>query len=329
MKPVDVLGDLLRGVRSNGAVLGETVLSAPWSLRFADGADLTLCVMTRGSGWLVPASGEPRRLRAGDIAVVRGPEPFLFADGPAPRVAPTDVRCLDPAACDAVRPEICAGDGATALAVGVYRNDRDTGHRLLGALPPALVVPGTCDDSLLRLISAEITEDRAGQTVVLDRLLDWLLVCTLRAWFDGPDAAPPAWYRALADPVVGPALRAMHEDPARPWTTAALAAHTSVSRAALGKRFTALVGEPPLTYLTSWRMALAAELLADDAVTLAAVARRVGYASEFAFSAAFKRVRGISPSQHRRLSRGGERTAKPAPAGAARAPSLVALHPSG
>ncbi|NYI96222.1 AraC-like DNA-binding protein [Streptomonospora nanhaiensis] len=134
---------------------------------------------------------------------------------------------------------------------------------------------------------------------MLDRLLDWLLVCTLRDWFDLPEARPPAWYRALTDEAVGPALRAMHAAPARPWTTAELAAEAGVSRTTFAKRFRELMGEAPAAYLTEWRMDLAADLLADPQVTVAAVARRVGYADPFGFSAAFKRVRGVSPSSYR------------------------------
>jgi AraC-like DNA-binding protein len=92
----------------------------------------------------------------------------------------------------------------------------------------------------------------------------------------------------------------LHDDPARPWTVAALAAAVGVSRAALARRFTTLVGEPPMVYLTGWRLALAADLLREPDATVAAVARRVGYGSPFALSAAFKRVRGVSPQQHRR-----------------------------
>jgi AraC-like DNA-binding protein len=104
--------------------------------------------------------------------------------------------------------------------------------------------------------------------------------------------------RAHGDPVVGPALRMLHADPAHPWTVAALATRTGVSRAALARRFTDLVGEPPMTYLTCLRLDLAADLLREPDATLGAVARRVGYGSAFALSAAFKRERGTSPREH-------------------------------
>ena len=151
------------------------------------------------------------------------------------------------------------------------------------------------DSPLVPLLGAEIGRDSPGQEAVLDRLLDLLLIAVLRAWFARPDAAAPGWYRANADPVVGPALRLLHHEPARPWTVAALAAETGVSRAALARRFTELVGEPPMAFLTGWRLALAADLLRDPDATLGAVARQVGYGSPYALSTAFKRVRGVSP----------------------------------
>ena len=99
--------------------------------------------------------------------------------------------------------------------------------------------------------------------------------------------------------MVGRALRILHRDPAQPWTVAKLAAETGVSRAALARRFTELVGEPPMAYLAGWRLALAADLLREPDATVGSVARQVGYGSPFALSAAFKREHGVSPQQYR------------------------------
>jgi AraC-like DNA-binding protein len=149
------------------------------------------------------------------------------------------------------------------------------------------------------LLAEEIARDEPGQTAVLDRLLDLLLIATLRTWFAGQETRTPAWYRAHGDPVVGRALRSLHHEPARAWTVASLAADAGVSRAALARRFTDLVGEPPMTYLAGWRLDLAADLLRHSDDTIGAIARRVGYGSAFALSAAFKRARGISPRGYR------------------------------
>ena len=134
------------------------------------------------------------------------------------------------------------------------------------------------------------------------RQLDLLLITLLRTWFDRPSSEPPAWYAAQADPVVGPAIRLLQHHPDHAWTVASLATRAGVSRAAFARRFTELVGEPPMAFLTGWRIALAADLLLEPDATIAAVARQVGYASPYALSTAFKRVRGVSPREHRAMS---------------------------
>ncbi|WP_328905214.1 AraC family transcriptional regulator [Streptomyces sp. NBC_00234] len=304
---MDVFDELLRGVRGKGAVFGRSVLWPPWSLRFTDGAYLTLCVPLRGAGWIVPEGGAPQRVGLGEAAIVRGPAPFVFTDDPEPGTgdgtgagaAVRDVRWLTATGGDqAPADEIT---GPTVLLAAAYDVQAEAPQRLLRVLPPALVVPDGDDCAPMRdYLEAQITGARPGRQIVLDRLLDWLLVCTLRDWFDRPEAEPPKWYQALGDEVAGPALRAMHEDPAHPWTTAELASRAGVSRTTLAKRFTELVGEGPVAYLTEWRMTLAADLLSRPELTVASVARRVGYADAFGFSAAFKRLRGESPSAYRR-----------------------------
>jgi AraC-like DNA-binding protein len=177
-------------------------------------------------------------------------------------------------------------------------------RRLLEALPDVLrVEAGGTGDAVLDHLAAEVAIDVPGQQVVLDRLLDWLMVCTLREWFDRPGGEPPAWWAAQRDPVVGDALRLIHSDPAAPWTVSTLADQARVSRSTLAKRFHDLVGEPPKSYLTRWRMTIAADLLVEqNAATVEEIARTVGYSDPFGFSAAFKRVRGINPSEYRRVA---------------------------
>jgi AraC-like DNA-binding protein len=191
-------------------------------------------------------------------------------------------------------------DGPVMLLTGTYQMHGEIGRNLLAALPAVLVLSdGGPAHPLVSLLSCEIGKDEPGQEAVLDRLLDLLLIAVLRHWFARPEAAAPGWYRAYGDRVVGRALRMLHDDPARHWTVASLAAAAGVSRAALARRFTDLVGEPPMAYLTRWRLALAADLLRETDATLQAVARQVGYGSAFALSTAFKRVRGVSPRDHR------------------------------
>lgn len=304
---MDAFGDLLRGVRADGASFGGSRLTAPWALRFVDGPPLTLVTALQGGGWIVPTGAVPRRLEHADTAIVRGPEPFVFTDDPRHALRADlrrDVRWsggeLRGGAWGSATPDTRTGDAGTTVVAAAYRTRGEVERRLLASLPPLLVQPDVCEgDATLDLLAAEVAEERPGREVVVDRFLDWLLVCTLRTWFDGPEAAAPGWYRALGDPVVGPALRAFHDDPAHPWSLEELARVAGVARATLVKRFTPLVGEPPMAYVTGWRMSLAADLLAAPGTTLDTIARRIGYADAFSFSAAFKRVRGVSPSAYR------------------------------
>ncbi|MEV4559792.1 AraC family transcriptional regulator [Kitasatospora sp. NPDC049285] len=307
---MDALAALLTGPRAQGAFLLRSVFDPPWSVRIADRAPLTLLTMVRGDGWIVPDDTPPVPLRTGDLAIVRGPEPYTVADRPdtAPLVVvhPGQVSTTPDGEgmCETldqgVRTWGSAPDASTVLISGTYQLHGEVSGRLLRALPQVLRLPAAeWDSPLVPLLEAEIGHDRPGQEVVLDRLLDLLLISALRGHFARDAAHAPVWYRAHGDPVVGPALSLLHADPARAWTVHGLAAEVGVSRAALARRFTDLVGEPPMSYLTDWRLAHAADLLTEPDATLDAVARRVGYGSGFALSAAFKRVRGISPHHHR------------------------------
>ncbi|MFD5228801.1 AraC family transcriptional regulator [Streptomyces qaidamensis] len=307
---MDALAGLLEGPRARGAFMIRACFDPPWAVRVEDRAPLTVMLVVRGEAWIVPDRGEQTRLEAGDLAIARGPDPYTCADDPgtAPQavILPhqecryPDGRPLNGSMDLGVRTWGDRLDGGTVMLIGTYPMRGEVGGRLLDALPPLLSLPSDVwDCPLTPYVAEEIVRDEPGQEVVLDRLLDLLVIAALRAWFARPEAEAPAWYRALADPVVGGVLRLLQDDPAHPWTVASLAAKAGVSRAALARRFTALVGEPPMTYLTGWRLALAADRLRDSADTLDAVARRVGYGSAFALSTAFKRVYGVSPVEYR------------------------------
>lgn len=308
---MDVFGDLFRGVRAQGSLFGSSVLTPPWALHFVDGAPLTLCTVLNGEGWIRPEHGPPEPLRSYETVVVKGPSTFTFVDDldtDAPPVACGE-HCATPEQ-GGTRHRLGwsddggAGSGATTLITGAYPVRGEISRRLLDTLPVVLrVEAGGTGDAVLDHLAAEVAVDVPGQQVVLDRLLDWMLVCTLREWFDRPGGDPPAWWAAQRDPVVGDAMRLMHADPAAPWTVSLLADRTGVSRATLAKRFSDLVGEPPLTYLTRWRMAMAADLLVQQrSASVAEIAGAVGYSDPFGFSAAFKRVRGVNPSEYRRTA---------------------------
>ncbi|HEV2779424.1 MAG TPA: AraC family transcriptional regulator [Actinophytocola sp.] len=313
---MDVLESLLDGPRARGAFLLRSVMDPPWSLRIRDESPLTVVAMVRGWAWLLPDEGAPHRLAAGDVAVVRGPDHYTMADDPA--TAPTVVispgqvctRVSDGAHLAeewdlGVRTWGADPDGATVMLTGTYEHAGEISRPLLSALPGVITLTAAdWDTPLVSLLAEEIVRDHPGQRAVLDRLLDVLLITALRTWFGKQRDRAPAWYRAQGDPVVGKALQLLQNAPAHPWTVAKLAAEAGVSRAALARRFTELIGEPPMSYLTNWRLALAADLLCQPDVTIGAVARQVGYSTAFALSAAFKRERGISPQQHRQLATG-------------------------
>ena len=314
---MDVLGDLLDGVRAHTAAFCQVVLERPWALRIADRAPLALASTLSGHAWIVPDDGEPTLISAGDVAVIQGPEPYTVADHPdtppslvvhaGNRVMTVDghdvtatlrlskhTKALGPGT-GLSTPGACA-----VLASGTYQVTGDVSRRLLAALPDVVLVPREDVRSpVMDLLAAEVSRDEPGQQVVLDRLLDLALIVALRAWFARPEADAPGWYRAHGDPLVGPALRTIHDDPTQQWTVATLAATAGSSRAAFARRFTSLVGQPPMTYLTHWRLDLAADLLRNTDATVSSIARQVGYANAFALTVAFKRVRGVTPRQHR------------------------------
>jgi AraC-like DNA-binding protein len=174
--------------------------------------------------------------------------------------------------------------------------------------PPVLHLPAETAGAdspvqvTVRLLTAELDGRAAGSRAVVDRLIDALFVQVVRAWLqrDERDAnAGASWLRALRDPDIAGVLALLHDQPARPWTIGELARGTNMSRATLARRFTDRVGEPPMAYLTRWRMDLAAQRLRDTADAVAVIAKSVGYTSEHAFSRAFTRARGQPPGRYR------------------------------
>ncbi|MDI2125482.1 AraC family transcriptional regulator [Yinghuangia seranimata] len=326
---MDVLSDLLHRARATNPLIRQLVQRPPWSMTFADPPPLT-AVTALGGPACVRLGGSPDpgpnpdsdsavdpvhvALAPGDIVLITGPGPHTVSDAPS---TPTQFvirggrKYLADANSEAVYGQEALaprtyGDGlpgATTVLRAAYELRGGAGDRLLDLLPPLAVVPaGPRTRAALDLLAAEVAREEPGQDAVLHQMLDLLLVLALRAWCARP-GADPSWYRALAAPAVGDALRLLHEEPARAWTVAGLAAETGLSRAAFAARFTRLVGEPPLAYLTAHRMTLAADLLRDTDTTVAAVARAVGYHDAFAFSTAFKRARGATPSEWRRQAR--------------------------
>jgi len=306
---VDAVVGLLDGVRARGAFVLRMMMDPPWSMSIRDEAPLTLICQTHGSAAIVGESSGTVRLGPGDVALTRGTEQYVFADDPA--TAPMVVihpgqRCTTLSGED-LRFEMSLGvrtwgnspSGATRSVICAYEGRSEVSARLLEALPTLLVLRADeWQTPLVDLLAAEAGHDGPGQEAYLDRLLDLLLIAVLRTWFDRGENAP-AWWHAEHDPVIGPALKLIYNNPAHPWTVANLAAAVGCSRAVFAGRFTEQVGEPPIAFLTNWRLAVAADLLRSSQATIAAVARQVGYGTPFALSSAYKRAYGVSPNTYR------------------------------
>ena len=310
---MDAIAGLLDGPRARRAFLLRCTMDPPWALHVRDEAPLSLVAMLRGSACFVIDGNEPVWLDRGDVAILLGPDHYLFADDPSTpqAIIHPDQRCTTPDGRDipqmrsfGVRRWGNTPDGATEILTGTYNFEGEVSRRLLDALPPKLVLrSGEWQTPVLPLLAAEMLRDEAGQDAVLDRLLDLLLIDAVRTYLARAEQAAPGWYRARRDPVVAQAVWLLQESPAEAWTVGALAIQTRVSRATLARRFAEVVGQPPMEFLTQWRLTLAADLLLDPQETVASVARTVGYSSPYALSAAFKRVRGLSPHQHRTAQR--------------------------
>jgi AraC-like DNA-binding protein len=306
---VDAVVGLLDGVRARGAFVLRMMMDPPWSMSIKDEAPLTLICQTHGRSAIVGESSGTVWLGPGDVALTRGTEHYVFADDPATKpmvVIHPGQRCTTLSG-DDLRFEMSLGvrtwgnspSGATRSVICAYEGHSEVSTRLLDALPSVLVLRADeWDTPLVHLLAAEAGHEGPGQEAYLDRLLDLLLIAVVRTWFDRDENAP-TWWHAEQDPVVGPALKLIYNKPDHPWTVANLAAAVGSSRAVFASRFTEQVGEPPIAFLTNWRLALAADLLRTSQATIAAVARQVGYSTPFALSSAFKRAYGVSPNSYR------------------------------
>lgn len=300
---MDVLTDVLAALRTGPTLCVRTRAHAPWGLRFGGNQGFGFHVILRGSCWLTQADGPPRTLQPGDVVLLADGDEHALTDAPAtPAVA---FRLDGVRHASRIGHEHLAGPAAgeeTVLLSGAYRMEPRRPHPLLATLPALVHLPNRRRHGLhtaVELLATEVEEQQPGAEAIISSLVDALLIYILRAWHQDH---PTGWSRALADPAIGSSLHRMHQDPARSWTVEQLGAAAGLSRATFTRRFTALVGEPPLTYLTRWRLTAAARILRQQDVPLSAVARQVGYTSEFAFAKAFKREYGLAPGNYRRAT---------------------------
>jgi AraC-like DNA-binding protein len=311
---MDVLTEALGSMRTRHPSAVRTNGSAPWGLRMPRVMGAGFHVVLHGTCWLIPLEDsatplkpialKPISLGPGDVVFLRDGRGHILADDFASPI--TEVSAERPSPGTPIGSISLGGDGPrTSLLCGNYHLDQGRAHPLVRQLPEIVHLPARPGrypelTAAVRLLGSELENPRIGSDGIVPALIDSLLLYILRAWMDDQPAATAAgWAAALRDPGIAPALAAIHSDPAAGWTVESLAMRAGLSRAAFARRFATLVGEPPLAYLTRWRMTTAAKLLRESDVPLSTVAARTGYGSEFAFAKAFKREYGLPPGGYR------------------------------
>ena len=304
----DALGDSLHMLHLTGALYCRADASAPWGVELpALPGYLTLPVVLSGE-CILEVGSERYPLAAGSAALLtRGQvHRMLSADG----VESTPLFDI-PAEQVSDRYERMSFGGTgdrTRIAYSALRTDNVLTRRLVAELPDVIVVDAWDDDeagafaAVLQLLAREATSVRAGGETIMTRLADVLVVQVIRWWLQNGQVPETGWLAALGDRHIGRALANMHRDAARPWTIAELADGANLSRSSFAERFTSLVGTPPMSYLTAWRLEQARSELVRTDQPIASVSARVGYSSEAAFSRAFKRHHGLTPGEARRVS---------------------------
>lgn len=305
----DPLGEALHFLRMSGTFYARSEFTAPWGLAIpAFHNSMVFHVVTEGQCWVEAQDADPHLLQAGDLALLPHGQGHVLVSDPGATIA--DLFALPRVEVSDRYERLRHGGGgaATSLICAVVRFDHPAARQLLARLPRIIRVEEWRSpqfewlQSTLRLMAAEARELRPGGETVVTRLADILVIQTIRAWIEKDPAARTGWLGALRDPQIGRALALLHREPARAWTVASLASEAAMSRSAFAARFTALVGEPAMRYVTRWRMHVALERLKESDTSLADVADRLGYQSEAAFSRAFKRVVGISPGAARQAA---------------------------
>jgi AraC-like DNA-binding protein len=303
VQQADPLEDVLALVGTTSRIYVGLIAGGEWALAFDPPPAVKFNAVRRGRCQLtVDGVAEPIPLAEGDCFLLTQPRAFTLASGPG--VAPVPASPLFAAAPDGIAH---AGTGDDVLLIGGRFGFGERAQELLlDALPPVIHVPGATAEAAtvrwaLAQIDAELRDRPLAATLVTEHLALVMLIHLLRLHLatTGPGAAS-GWLAGLADPVVAPALRAMHARPEHAWTVAELARAAAVSRSTLAARFKQAVGQGPLDYLTGWRIELAGARLRRGDGTVAAIARAVGYGSESALSTAFKRETGLSPRDYRR-----------------------------
>lgn len=304
----DPLAEALHFMRMEGVFYCRSELTAPWGVAMPPLPDCVYFhVVTAGSCWLVDAEGDEREVREGDLVVVphgRGHDAVDAIGSPCTSVfdIPHDYVSQQYAI-------LRHGGGGTPSTVicGAVRFDHPAARSLVEMLPEVIHIRGSITrpewqwmPTLLGLMADESAATRPGGEAVVTRLSDILVIQAIRHWIATDPTAETGWLGALNDPAIGHSIAMVHREPARSWTVAEMAAGVAMSRSSFSKRFTELVGESPMQYVTRWRMHLAVDLLQRDGLTVAHAAEHLGYTTEASFARAFKRWTGSPPGATRR-----------------------------
>ncbi len=264
-------------------------------------------IILDGQLWLRTGSGDPIELTRGDLVALPHGDGHSLFDAPTSATRSLPELLREKKGKDRLR---VGGEGAKATFwSGRIEFEDSRGNPLLAVLPRVIILRGELAKSVqwleptLAILSSESCSERPGSQTVVSRLADVIFIQIVRGYLNSLGGEGTGWLPALADPQVGAALALVHQSPERDWTVQELAQRVAMSRSAFAARFTRMVGEPPLHYVTRWRMQRAAALLRDGQASIAQVAEAVGYESEAAFSKAFKRAMGVAPGAYRRATR--------------------------
>lgn len=300
----DPLTEMLRGLRLDGVDYGRCQMTAPWGIVFPAQQAARFHFIGRCGCWLFTPCKEWIELKAGDAVLLpRGAE-HILASQPDVTALPLKRYEVTPI-CGNIFDVCGGGEGeVTLLFCGSMHFNVDSLHPLLSMMPDVMRVHelGVSEPSipyLLEAMAREVTMDRVGAGGMLARLADVLAASLIRLWVEKGCGNATGWIAAVRNSDVGRVLAAIHLEPDRDWTVAALAKHMGASRSGFAERFAAVVGETPARYVTQVRMHQARQWLVRDRMRISVVAKRLGYDSEASFSRAFKRVIGAAPSHFR------------------------------
>ncbi|MFF4520176.1 AraC family transcriptional regulator [Streptomyces bluensis] len=299
---MDVVSDAISVVHLGHPWSHRVRTRGSWCARLDPYDGAGFYVVLKGRCWLLPDSGAPVRLGVGDAVLLPHGAGHVIADSPVDAAVAQEKAVPFEQWLEETGPRALPDRDDTEMLCGKYWLDCSRIHPLVAELPEVVHLPHRVGSHLelraaIDLLAGELDERQPGSCIALPSLLDLLLVYMIRSWMT--ETTSGAWPSALGDPVTAAALRALHSNPAAPWSNDRLAVETGVSRPTLARRFTTLVGRPPMAYLTWWRLILAATLLRDTPDTLAAIAGRVGYGSPYALSHAFQREFGTTPGRYR------------------------------